>query len=75
MIILEPLSSRWENVSNFRVGLCLNSQDGSNSALSPVVHGHVTSSINIYTMYTMYEGSAVACHFMGLQTSQFKGKD
>ena len=74
MIILEPLSSSWENVSNLRVGLCLNSLDWSNSALSPVVHGHVASSINIYTIYTTYEGSAVACHFRGCKQASSRAK-
>ena len=41
MVILEPLSFSQENVSNLGVGLYWYGSDGSNSNLSPVVHGDI----------------------------------
>ena len=49
MVILEPLSFSYGNVSNLTVGLYLFSRGGSYSALSPVVHGDIAQSINTNT--------------------------
>ena len=47
MVILEPLSISWGNVSYLRTWAVLVQSDGLNSPLSPVVYGDIALSINI----------------------------
>ena len=49
MVIIEPLSFSYGNISNLRAWAVLAQLDGSNSALSPVVHGDIVLSVNTNT--------------------------